>query len=104
MRTYFEHWERRSNALDPADVQRYGQEEKHSSGREGGGFKNYVRIAHRLFPPEAFGTARQVRPRSRGRAAAAQAARRGGGVARHERHLVGTTEVCASVNGWGTSP
>lgn len=63
VRAYFGYWERHSEALDPEDVARYGQEEK------GGGFKNYVRIAHRLFAPEDFAAARALLEQAREQAA-----------------------------------
>lgn len=51
VRAYFGYWERHSAALEPEKVLRYGAEE------QGGGFKNYVRIAHRLFTPKDFAAA-----------------------------------------------
>lgn len=54
VRAYFGYWERHARALDPEDVSRYGQEES------GGSFKDYVRIAHRLFTPEDFARARAL--------------------------------------------
>ena len=51
---YFEHWEKHSRALDPREVKRYCREEN------GGSFKNYVRIAHRLFPSESFAEAHRL--------------------------------------------
>jgi len=55
---YFEYWEKHSDSLDPSAVERICREEQDSQGRPGGGFKNYVRIAHRIFPPETFVEAR----------------------------------------------
>lgn len=54
VRAYFGYWERHSDNLDPERVSRYNAEE------EGGGFKNYVRIAHRLFAPSDFQAARAL--------------------------------------------
>ena len=54
VRSYFGYWERHSDALDPDRVRQYGVEER------GGSFKNYVRIAHRLFAPEHFALARAL--------------------------------------------
>lgn len=60
VKRYFEYWEKYSDSLDPRVVQKYCDEERDSSGRPGGSFKNYVRIAHRLFPPEVFAEARKL--------------------------------------------
>ena len=54
VRKYFGYWERHSGELAPEDIRRYEDEEK------GGSFKNYVRIAHRLFSPENFADARAL--------------------------------------------
>lgn len=59
VKKYFEFWERHSDSLDEKTVKKYCMEERDSRGRPGGGFKNYVRIAHRLFPPESFAKARK---------------------------------------------
>jgi hypothetical protein len=48
---YFGYWEKHAASLDPGMVSRFEREE------QGGGFKNYVRIAHRVFPPETFSEA-----------------------------------------------
>jgi hypothetical protein len=70
VKAYFEHWERHSNALDAREVTRFNGEEK------GGGFKNYVRVAHRLFSPKDFAQARALLAAARRQAAGDQRALR----------------------------
>ncbi len=48
VREYFAYWERHADSIDPADVRRYEREER------GGGFQDYVRISHRIFPEKSF--------------------------------------------------
>ncbi|MBT7165600.1 MAG: DUF4838 domain-containing protein, partial [Victivallales bacterium] len=54
VRKYFGYWERHSRELESKDIRRYEDEEK------GGSFKDYVRIAHRLFSPRNFSDARAL--------------------------------------------
>lgn len=60
VKKYFEYWESYSAAMDKKSVEDYCLEEKDKTGRSGGTFKNYVRIAHRLFTPESFSNARKL--------------------------------------------
>jgi hypothetical protein len=60
MKKYFEYWEKYSDSLSELTVKKYCNEEKGHDGREGGGFKNYVLIASRLFPPEVFDEAHKL--------------------------------------------
>lgn len=70
VREYFGYWERHSDSLDAEKVQQYGVEER------GGGFKNYVRIAHRLFSPDDFKEARVLLEKARRQAEGDQLATR----------------------------
>ncbi|MBT3379273.1 MAG: DUF4838 domain-containing protein [Lentisphaerae bacterium] len=45
---YFSHWETLSNSVTDARFERYCEEEN------GGSFKDWIRVAGRLFPPEAM--------------------------------------------------
>jgi hypothetical protein len=54
VRKYFEYWEKLSNALEEKQVKRFCSEERDRKGRPGGSFKNYILIAHRIFPPQVF--------------------------------------------------
>lgn len=60
VKKYFEYWEKYSDSIDEKAVRKYCFEEKDSLGNPAGSFKNYVRIAHRLFTPEAFSNARKL--------------------------------------------
>ncbi|OGV49868.1 MAG: hypothetical protein A2017_13410 [Lentisphaerae bacterium GWF2_44_16] len=60
VKKYFDYWEKYSNSLDEKTIRKYCTEERDGTGRPGGGFKNYVRIAHRIFPPEVFSGARKL--------------------------------------------
>lgn len=59
VREYFNFWEKHSNAITAEQVEKYNAEEK------GGGFKNYIKIAHRLFSPQDFATARDFLNKAR---------------------------------------
>jgi hypothetical protein len=60
VKKYFEYWEKYSNSLNSQAVKRAGMEELDKQGRQGGGFKNYVTIAARLFPLKVFKKAHRL--------------------------------------------
>ena len=58
VRKYFEYWQKVSDAITLADIKRYNLEEG------GGGFKNYVLITDRMFPPEIMAQGKKLLDRA----------------------------------------
>jgi hypothetical protein len=60
VKNYFSYWENHSKSLKGDEVAKYRNEERDWRGRPGGGFQNYVLIAHRLFKSKNFTEAKKL--------------------------------------------